>query len=197
MCHQEWDTRIGKADACGGDFLIRAEAFRRTQGFANEQIAHEEPEFCGRLRAAGYNVWRIDELMTLHDAAIYRFMQFYRRNRRAGFGIAQALVRSGWNIDPTGRSILRRAFTWSILIPLAIGILVLLFGPLAWLLMTVYPGQVLRHALVNQQNAGGQVLHRLKVAALAMCCKFAEAHGSLEFLGKHLMRKKMAAIYYK
>lgn len=53
MCHREWNTPVGEADACGGDALMRADAFAKVGGFADGQIAYEEPELCGRLRAAG------------------------------------------------------------------------------------------------------------------------------------------------
>jgi GT2 family glycosyltransferase len=197
MCHREWNTPVGEASACGGDFIIRAAAFESVGGFADGQVAHEEPELCGRLRRAGYRIWRIDAPMTLHDAAISRLGQFYTRNRRAGFGIAQALLRSGWSIDPGAQAILRRALTWAVAIPLAIGLPILALGPAAALLLLLYPLQILRQAVLDRQGAGGTLAHRVKVAGLGMLCKFAEAHGAIQFAAKSATRRKLTAIYYK
>jgi GT2 family glycosyltransferase len=197
MCHREWDTPIGPAHACGGDFLIRRDVFRQAQGFADELIAHEEPEFCGRLRAAGHKIWRMEEAMTLHDAAIYRFSQFYRRNRRAGFGITQVVLRSGWSIDPNGASILRRAYIWALFPPLAAVLLALWLGPLSFAVLLLYPAQILRHALLDQQKVGGRLMYRIYAATVALVCKLAETHGSLEFLTKYILGRRISPIYYK
>lgn len=197
MCAREWNTPAGEAHASGGDFMIRANVFQEVGGFADEQVAHEEPELCGRLRKAGFRIWKIDKDMTLHDAAMNSLGQFYSRNRRAGFGITQALLRSGYDIDPGGRAILQRAMTWAVLIPLIIVLSLATQGPIAIPALAIYPAQIVRHALVNKQGAGGSVNNRLSVATLAMIGKFAEAQGAAEFLFKFLFRRQMKAIYYK
>lgn len=197
MCNREWNTPSGETDSSGGDFMIRAQVFQEIGGFADEQVAHEEPEFCGRLRKAGFRIWKIDKEMTLHDAAIHSLKQFYSRNRRAGFGITQALARSGVDIDPSGRAILQRAATWALLIPTVILIGLMALGWIAALGLVIYPAQVVRHAVVNKQHAGGSLRNRFAVATLAMIGKFAEAQGALEFVFKLLMRREMKAIYYR
>lgn len=197
MCNREWNTPSGEADSCGGDFMIRAAVFQEVDGFSAEQVAHEEPELCGRLRKAGFKIWKIDKQMTLHDAAIHSLQQFYSRNRRAGFGITQALVRSGWDIDPGGRAILVRAVTWAILIPTAILVGLTTLGPMAALGFIIYPAQVVRHAFVDKQRAGGSLSYRFAVATLAMAGKFGEAQGALKYLFKLVLRREMKAIYYK
>jgi len=79
LCDMEWDTLVGEADACGGDALIRTAAFRQVGGYDDKLIAGEEPELCSRLRAAGWRVVRLPAEMTLHDAAMTRFGQWWRR----------------------------------------------------------------------------------------------------------------------
>ncbi len=56
---------------------MRAAALAAVGGYRDELIAGEEPELCVRLRASGWSIWRIDEEMTLHDAAITRFRQWW------------------------------------------------------------------------------------------------------------------------
>ncbi|WP_082992831.1 glycosyltransferase family 2 protein [Erythrobacter sp. QSSC1-22B] len=197
MCHREWNTPVGSADSFGGDFLIRSDAFAQVGGFSDEQVAHEEPELCGRLRAAGFRIWRIEAAMTLHDAKIFRLKQFYTRNRRAGFGIAQALVRSGLTIDPGGKAILRRALTWTFAPLLASFTGFITLGAPGFFALAVYPVQVLRHAIVDKQEAGGSLGNRLMVAALGMIGKFGEAHGAIEFLIKNAKGSQLTPIFYK
>ena len=197
MCSREWNTPSGATDSSGGDFMIRAQVFQEIGGFADEQVAHEEPEFCGRLRKAGFRIWKIDIEMTLHDAAIHSLKQFYSRNRRAGFGITQALARSGMDIDPGGRAILQRAATWALIIPTVILIGLATLGWIAAPGLVIYPAQVVRHAVGNKQCAEGSLHNRFAVATLAMVGKFAEAQGALEYLFKLLLRREMKAIYYR
>jgi hypothetical protein len=197
MCNREWNTPIGLTDAFGGDFLIRADAFSLVGGFAEEQVAHEEPELCGRLRRAGFKICRIDEDMTIHDAGIFHLSQFYKRNRRAGFGIAQALIRSGLQIDPGGAAILRRSLLWSIIPPLSALSACLILGPLGIALLAAYPAQIVRQALQNKQKAGGTIPNRIKVATLSMVGKFGEAQGAMEFYVKKTFGKPAKPIYYR
>jgi glycosyltransferase involved in cell wall biosynthesis len=197
LCHQEWNTPSGPAMSCGGDSVMRTTAFKAVGGFSDTQIAHEEPELCGRLRMAGWNLWRLDTPMTLHDAAIFRFEQFYKRNRRAGFGITQALFQSGCDIDPAGQVIVRRALLWAVILPLATILAIFLHPALAASAIAVYPLQIARHAVTNRQGVGNTLWYRLKAAAAAMAVKFAEAHGVLEYLIKRYTHKKFSGINYK
>lgn len=197
MCHQEWNTPAGSTAACGGDCIMRVSAFKSVEGFSESQIAHEEPELCGRLRKAGWQLWRLDTPMTLHDAAIFRLGQFYKRNRRAGFGIAQALSRSGWDIDPGGRVIVVRAMLWAVMLPLAIAVASTVHPLLTVAGLAVYPLQVARHTLTDRQGVGKDLYNRLKAAAAAMAGKFGEAHGVLEYAIKRYTHKSFSAITYK
>jgi hypothetical protein len=85
----EWNTPIGTAIACGGDALIRAAAFEQVNGYDPTVIAGEEPEMCVRLRTKGWTIHRIDAEMTLHDAAMTRFGQWWKRSLRSGHAYAQ------------------------------------------------------------------------------------------------------------
>ena len=44
LCDIEWDTPVGQTSACGGDSLVRAEAFEAVGGFRAQLMAGEEPE---------------------------------------------------------------------------------------------------------------------------------------------------------
>lgn len=95
LCDYEWDTRVGLAESCGGDALMRAAAFVQVDGFSAALIAGEEPDLCHRLRVAGWTIYRIDREMTRHDAAMTRFGQWWQRNRRSGYAYAEELAMRG------------------------------------------------------------------------------------------------------
>ena len=102
LCDLEWDTPIGEAKACGGDALMRADAFAAACGFRADLIAGEEPELCVRLRANGWKVWRLAEEMTLHDATMTRFGQWWRRTLRGGYAFAEGASLHGAAPDNIG-----------------------------------------------------------------------------------------------
>lgn len=93
LCELEWDTPVGLVGSCGGDALLRAAAFDEVGGYSPDLIAGEEPDLCRRLRAAGWEIWRLGIEMTLHDASMTRFAQWWRRNVRSGYATAQAVHR--------------------------------------------------------------------------------------------------------
>jgi GT2 family glycosyltransferase len=93
LCDLEWNTPVGYADACGGDALMRVAALDEVGGYDGALIAGEEPDLCARLRGRGWKVVRLDAEMTLHDAAMTRFGQWWRRNVRAGHAYAEVASR--------------------------------------------------------------------------------------------------------
>ncbi|MBW8295328.1 glycosyltransferase [Sphingopyxis sp.] len=196
ICQQEWNTPVGEADACGGDSLVRASAFKNVGGFADDQVAHEEPEFCARLRSAGWLIWRIDEPMTDHDAAMYRIGQFYRRSQRAGLGISQCIDRGGASRDRQGQAIVRRAMLWAVVLPVLICV-GLFFSPiLSVTLIALYPAQILRNALRNWRK-GWPLRQSLQVAALSTISKFAEAQGALTYRYRRISGRSIIPILTK
>ena len=69
--------------------MIRAAAFVAVAGYRNDLIAGEDPELSVRLRKAGWRIWRLSNEMTLHDAAMTRFSQWWKRSVRCGWAYAQ------------------------------------------------------------------------------------------------------------
>lgn len=142
LADREWDTPIGPARACGGDALMRYAAVQAVGGYDPGLIAGEEPDLCLRLRAKRGEICRIDAEMTLHDAAMTRFSQWWRRAVRAGHAFAEGCARHGfdhWGLET------RRALIWGAGLPMAI-VLLGLWHPAGWLLALAYPAQVIRLA---------------------------------------------------
>ena len=187
LCDQEWDTPVGLAPACGGDALMRHAPLAAVQGYREDLIAGEEPELCLRLRAAGWQIWRLDAEMTWHDAAMTRFGQWWRRCERAGYSFAEAASR----FTDAGRRFrgreYRRALLWGLALPLlALGGAGLLHAG-ALVLLLAYPAQMLRLA----PRMG------LRAAFFNTLGKLPEGQGALRFHGRRLLRRAPRLIEYK
>ncbi|MEP4199330.1 MAG: glycosyltransferase [Aliishimia sp.] len=192
MCDHEWDTPIGQTKACGGDALMRLQAFEAVAGFNPSLIAGEEPELCVRLRAEGWQIWRLDVEMTLHDAAMTQFSQFWKRARRGGYAYAEGAAMHGRAPELHGVAGTRRALIWGLGLPLFILLSVLLFGFWALIFCLIYPVQVVRLAL---KEGGGRFAWAR--AALLTLGKFAEARGVLEFRTNQFRGRSGRLIEYK
>ena len=56
----EWNAPAGEVRSCGGDAMMRLDAFSQVGGFDATVVAGEEPELCQRLRLKGWKILRID-----------------------------------------------------------------------------------------------------------------------------------------
>jgi GT2 family glycosyltransferase len=193
MCDLEWNTPVGEAKACGGDALMRADAFALVAGFRPDLIAGEEPELCVRLRAKGWKVWRLDEEMTLHDAAMTRFGQWWRRTMRGGHAFAEGAFLHGAAPEQHWLRESRRAWFWGLGIPLAALIASLIMGPAGWLLLLVYPLQITRLALRGKRSARENWL----LSFFLVLGKFPEMLGQAKFVLSRFGAGKTALIEYK
>jgi cellulose synthase/poly-beta-1,6-N-acetylglucosamine synthase-like glycosyltransferase len=96
----DWIFPPGETPFFGGDVLVRRAALEAVNGFDETLIAGEEPEMCRRMRNLGWHIQHIDVPMTLHDLAITRFSQYWRRSRRAGYAFAAVSARFSGTADP-------------------------------------------------------------------------------------------------
>ena len=175
----EWNTPVGEAPACGGDGLVRVEAFEEIGGFRSDMIAGEEPEMCSRLRGAGWKIWRLDAPMTRHDAAIYRLSQWMRRASRSGFGYVQVWKATAGSANQLYGREIQSAIAWGILLPILIAAGALLIREPLFLLAlpAIYAVQVARIAARKGITSG----FAWKYSALVMTAKLGEAWGVLKF----------------
>lgn len=188
LIDREWDTPVGPAKACGGDALIRYAAFAEVGGFPDDMIAGEEPEMCVRLRQAGWRIERLDAEMTLHDAAMTRFSQWWRRSRRGGHAFAEGAWRHGAPPERHKVPETRRALAWGLGLPLVILLAFVVLGPAALILVLAWPTQVLR-----LRRKG----HPWTEALFLTLGKFPEALGALDFHLRRLRGGPRSLIEYK
>ncbi|MGM9427148.1 glycosyltransferase [Hydrogenophaga sp. MI9] len=188
LCDEEWNTPIGDALTCGGDAMMRASALQAVHGYRDSMIAGEEPELCLRLRQKGWRIHRLDHEMTLHDAAMTRFGQWWKRTMRSGHAYAAGAWLHGASPERHWVHETRRSWFWGILLPLSIGIAMVVFGPWAALLALAYPLQWLRLAW----RSGSA-----RSSAFLVIGKFAEGLGALKFHSTRLRGVAGTIIEYK
>jgi hypothetical protein len=193
LCDIEWAKPIGQLRSFGGDVLIRADALIQAKGYRASLIAGEEPELCVRLRAVGWKIWCIDQEMTLHDAAILRFGQWWKRTTRTGYAFAEGAALHG---APPARHWVqqsRSAWVWGVLIPLMTLLGAAFFKLWALCLLVIYPLQFVRIFLSARAKVPGPGWYAL----LLVIGKFPECVGQLQFVRDRLLGKKSGLIEYK
>jgi hypothetical protein len=193
LCDREWDKPAGDVRACGGIAMMRVKAFDTVGGFRDDLIAGEEPELCVRLRAAGWHVWRLDFEMALHDAAMTRLGQWWRRAVRGGYASANGAYLHG---APPERHCVwesRRAWLWGVWLPLGCLGATLLLQPWGWLAWLIYPLQVLRQTARNPGSLGDRAL----LALFQVLARFPEGWGQIKFIRDRLLGRQARLIEYK
>jgi glycosyltransferase involved in cell wall biosynthesis len=176
LCDIEWDVPVGERKASGGNALMRVEAVRRVGAFNPNVLAAEDDEICLRIRREGWRIERIDAEMGLHDAAMMRFGQWWKRAVRAGFAYAQGAELHGRSPDRHFIAERRRVVFWGFVLP--IFLLALAWPTNGWSLLgfLLYPLQVLRVILRNRKRP----VSSRAVLAYSMACVFGKFP---EFLG--------------
>ena len=192
LIDMEWETPVGRARACGGNALMRLAALEAVGGFRESLISGEEPELCLRLRAAGWEVWRLDAEMALHDAAMTRFAHWWRRARRAGYAAAEGAALHGTGPERHGVRRTAAALAWGPGLALAV-VGAGAMHPAGLALALAWPAQVARLA---RRDGGGQ--RGWLRAAFLVLAKPAEALGALEYGMRRLAgRPRLRLIEYK
>lgn len=180
LADEEWNTPVGRAEACGGDALMRMSALDEVGGFNPSLMASEEPDLSARLRNRGWEIWRLDADMSEHDARIFTFAQWWRRTTRSGYGYAQAWMSTRGLPERVNTKLLRSAVMWVLAVPCAVIIAAAVTRRPEFLLLlpAIYLLQTLRIALRRPRlNAFG-----LKASAFMMLAKVAELIGAARFL---------------
>lgn len=193
LCDIEWDTPLGETKACGGDALMRANAFEQVGKYNDSLIAGEEPELCVRFRAAGWKIWRLGEEMTLHDAAISRFGQWWKRTHRSGYAYAQGAHLHGARPEKHRIKESRRIWIWGMVIPFITINLAIWLGGWGLTMLLIYPVQTVRLALRGKRSKRENWWQAL----FLVLGKFPEALGQLNFLYHNLAGKNARLIEYK
>lgn len=186
FCDDEWNVPVGEAMAGGGDVMVRVDALKAVGGYDPHMIAGEDPDMSIRLRKAGWRLYRLDHAMTVHDAAILRFGQWWRRTERAGHAFGELADRHPGLRHPDWRRQCRSIVLWGGVFPAMVAALVLLalvFGPIwlvpAALVAMIWPAQMVR--IANKRRATLPPRQALLTGVFLVIGKVSEFIGLLRF----------------
>lgn len=196
LCDIEWNSPIGEAKSCGGDFLVRKSAFLETGGFNPIVIAGEEPELCYRLRHRRWKICRLDYEMTLHDAAIIRFSQWVMRAVRSGHAYAQGYALHGSGSEKYCLEDSLKIWFWAFIFPILILSLSLSFSPLWLLLLLAYTAQFFKIAInINKRIVNWK--HSFLYSFFNIIGKWPQFYGQLLFVKRIFIKINYSIIEYK
>ena len=196
LCDIEWDTPIGDTLACGGDVLMREEVVRQVGGYDPNVIAAEDNEICIRIRQGGWKIRRIEAEMTLHDAAMTRFRQWWKRAVRAGFAYALGAAMHGSPPERHFTRERRRVITWGFAVPvILLGFAWPTYG-LSLIGFVLYPLQIwriYRRTRQRQKPAGDSLAFGIS----CMASKLPEFMGLCKFYLMRMRKQRARIIEYK
>ena len=196
LCDIEWDTPIGETLACGGDSMMRVEAFQQMQGFNPTLIAGEEPELCVRLRQHGWKILRIDAEMTIHDAAITKFRQWWQRSVRAGYAYAEGSWLHGASPERHWVKESKSIWFWGLILPILVLGLIWLSKGLSLFLLLGYPFMGYKiYRFQKRRNYGNK--DSFLYAAYCILGKLPQAQGQIQFHINRILGRKKNLIEYK
>lgn len=197
LCDIEWDTPVGETKACGGDAMMRVRALKQVEGFNPTLIAGEEPELCVRLRQAGGQIMRIDAEMTLHDAQIMHFGQWWKRSVRNGHAYAEGALMHGRSPEKHWVKESRRIWVWGLILPfMAFASAWLTKGISIVLLLIAYSilfFRVYKYAKTKGITSSDALLYGL----FCVLDKFPQLVGQIQFHLSRFLGNKRGIVEYK
>jgi GT2 family glycosyltransferase len=197
ICDVEWrGGPVGPVRSFGGDVLIRVAALRAVGGYDPAVIAAEDDELGVRLRRAGGRLIRIDVVSTLHDAAMTRVAQWWRRAVRCGHGYAQVFDLHGGPPERYFAHEVRRAFLWGVALPTTATALAVPTLGTSLVLLAAYPLQAVR-TFQHSRRRGLTTRESFYWSASCAMSKFPEALGVLKYHSDKIRRRRPTIIEYK
>lgn len=192
----EWNTPIGEAKACGGDALIRISALKEVNGYNSSLICGEEPEMCIRLRQKGWKIERLDLDMTYHDAAMYKFSQWWKRSIRGGWAIAEGYAMHGKPPENYMVKEHKSGYLWGFFIPFIAIVFAYFTKSLTLLLLLSYLllfWKIYRYRI----NFGDSQENARLYAFYCVLSKFPQFIGQCQYWWKRINKQKATIIEYK
>jgi glycosyltransferase involved in cell wall biosynthesis len=197
LADMEWDTPIGQASEFGGDALIRADVFLHLSGYNATFIAGEEPDFSARIRNAGHSIVRLNHEMTLHDLAMRRFSQWWKRTVRSGHALAQLSHTHGGPPLFFYKRAWKSTLVWAAVVPLLI-LLASVFITLWCLALAPLAYSYLAFRIFRyRRRRGDDRDSAVAYAFFTTIGKFPQLLGLLTFYRNHWAHRPSLLIEYK
>jgi glycosyltransferase involved in cell wall biosynthesis len=196
LCDLEWNTPVGLANSCGGDAMMRIDPLVEVHGYNPDLIAGEEPDLCLRLRQRGYRIRRIDAEMTLHDANMLRFMQWWRRSVRGGHAYAEGFTRHRREPGKFWAREARSNLFWGAMIPAVVLGLAWPLKGLSLIMLLGYPLLTLR--IIRSIRSRGMTKREARIYALfCVLGKVPSAYGQIRYWLRAARGQRTSLIEYK
>jgi glycosyltransferase involved in cell wall biosynthesis len=193
LADMEWDTPVGETAAFGGDVMLRTSVLHEVEGYDESLIAGEDPDLSFRIRRAGGRLVRLDEEMTLHDADMHHFGEFWRRQVRGGHAYAERLWLHGIAADPAiARSVISIA-AWAGLLPAMTAALAWPTSGLSLGLLALYPLLWLKIFRAKRKQ-GKAARDSALYASACIIGKFAELRGTILYAWVRFFRRKHSVL---
>lgn len=210
LINMEWQGNAGDVNACGGDAIHRIASFKAAGCFNKSMIAGEEADLCRRIRRQGLRLMRLDNPMTVHDANMRHFSQWWKRSVRCGHAYAHGFdlhrrdVVEGEISDK--KKPLLSSLIYGLLLP---GLLVLciLTGILSWLtsgqwlllslVFLILYVRIAYKAAKSKSDRANSIAQRLLYGVFILLGKLPEALGVLHYYANRLLGKTSKIIEYK
>jgi GT2 family glycosyltransferase len=197
LCDMEWDVPPGETKSCGGIALFRVSALREVGGFNPRIVAGEEPELCVRLRQRGWTIKRLSDDMAIHDAAMTRFSQWWKRAVRAGHAYAEGSAIHGRSPE---RHFVRESLSgwiYGVAIPSAILAAAVAISPWALLAALVYPLLFVRIAAGRRRSHRNPWRFAFLYAGACLLAKPAECWGQARYWFRRVLGQPPQIIQHK
>lgn len=192
MFEVDWRRPAGRIATCGGDMMVRVEAFRQIGGFNPTVIAAEDDEFCLRLGKAGWGLERLPLPMTLHDANMKSFGPWWKRTIRDGHAFAQV----GQMHPPHFQRECLRVWVYGLALPLAF-VLALAFAPWASLVVVAMYALSYTRTARGLRGRGLPLGMALKQSLFLTIAKIPNLLGMLVYYRRRRAGEDMRIIEYK
>jgi GT2 family glycosyltransferase len=205
LTDMEWKAPVGEISECGGDALYRTSILQQVGLFNPNMIAGEEPELCVRIRLAGGKILRLPLAMTIHDAAMTRFAQWWKRSKRSGHAYAEGAMLHGRTATRHNVRQTISALTYGLVLPLSaagiggpIGLVLGRSAAQAAMTSLLMPYFKAAHGAYKYRLAQGDTPDDARLyAVFCMLGKFPEAAGVLTYVVNYLRGKHTGLIEYK
>lgn len=197
LCDIEWNTPVGETSVFGGDVMIRAQEFRAVGGYDASLIAGEDPDLAVRLQLqSGKKILRLERDMTLHDAAMTTFSQWWRRTLRGGHAFAEGAARHGPRTGHWQKEV-RSNWAWGALLPaFGIGMLAPTLGASGVVAGAAY-GALYARILRTCRSRGMSDREAKLYAAFCTIAKVPQAAGQAKYWWGRVRQKRSTLIEYK
>ncbi|MHB8790246.1 MAG: glycosyltransferase family 2 protein [Desulfobulbaceae bacterium] len=196
LCDIEWNIPAGETEVCGGIFMIRRRAFEQVKGFNPTIVAGEEPELCYRLRKNNWSIFRLDNIMTLHDAAITSFSQWWTRTVRTGHAYAQNYTLHAHEGHLYCFNESAKSWFWAFIFPAIVLILTLTININFLILFTIYFILFVK-IFFNMYKRTANIKHTAIYTFFNIIGKWPQLIGQLIFIKRILFNKNISIIEYK